>query len=241
MYKKINLLKCMSAILFFFILGLASISVAGNCGDCDEPPTIPGNACKCDGTKPTINATFAEGMDTIDSSNPVTLSASGGCPPYIWSVTGTGYDLSDNGNGTKKLSVVSGTCIKNVTGNYDIYATVTVTDKCDLSNEVQVRHTSGTWVSKGTGKGVLVSCTYNRYIWKRASEFIIGHQRWLFTNHPWHFNRACTESYWEVASGTPVEPSVSPIEAHKLYSDCDCGGNSVGHSNSYSYYEWECP
>jgi hypothetical protein len=240
MYKKINLLKCMSAILFFFILGLASFSVAGNCGDCDEPPTVPGNACKCDGTKPTINATFAEGMDTIDSINPVTLSASGGCPPYTWSLSGSGYSLVNNENGTMKLSVISGIC----GDNYDIYCSVTVTDTCGNSVSATIRNTSGRWISKGSGSSNVftISCNYNRYYLHAIPQLIIGNQRWTFGLISYHWETgSCDPTWTNILSGSPVSPPISPKEAHDRSSCTFNGsGHDVGFAYNYYYYEWGC-
>lgn len=131
--------------------------MAGDCGDCKNPPTFPGNAsrCQCEAV-PTIVATFTGGMDTIDSSHPVTLSANGGCPPYTWSTLSKGYSLIDNRDRTMTLSVISGTC----SVNYDISATIIVKDSCQVtprSATIKIRNTAGMW------KTLANDCYDNRF------------------------------------------------------------------------------
>jgi hypothetical protein len=151
MYKRTNFLKCLSFNLFFFILGFTSISSAGgDCSDCNTPPTSPGNACRCN-IAPTISVTYSPNMDTIDSANPVTLSASGGCPPYTWTVS-SNYHLSNNetqnDNDQITLTATPGSCTSS-----NIVCTVTVTDSCSndpKSFTINIRNAAGHWSGFGT-------------------------------------------------------------------------------------------
>lgn len=146
---------------------MAWIAIAGDCSDCNNAPSFPGNATRCKGdSNPIINVTFAQGMDTIDSSHPVTLSASEGCPPYTWSTASKGYSLIDNKNGTMALSVINGVCGI----SYDVYCTVTVTDACGIANVAYIRNASGHWVSdlgggaSGCGSGYSARYSHSFYL-----------------------------------------------------------------------------
>jgi hypothetical protein len=151
---------CMLIILFVFCLSIRGIALAA-CDNPDGPgtspspgaggpgvPTSPGNAIAPPGwkdNKPIIVATYAPttnaDKETIDPTRPVILSVTGGCSPYTWSTSSTGYHLTDNEDGTKTLSVVSGTCGT----DYDVFATVTVTSACGVPYTTQIRNTSGHW------------------------------------------------------------------------------------------------
>lgn len=158
---KTNIFRtCMVTILFALCFNLISVTMAAaGCGDCNNPPTTSGDAeypcCwQTKDAKPTIVATYSEGMDTIDSEHSVTLSINGSCPPYTWTMTSAGYSLTDNDDGKKTLSVVSGTCGT----SFDIYATVTVTNACGTTT-IDIRHAGGYWVGV-TSSG---SLDYKKY------------------------------------------------------------------------------
>jgi hypothetical protein len=147
MYEKINLLKCMSAILFFFILGLASISAAGDCGNCNPPPTSAGNAYRCDENKPTIISSSG----TVSPGGSITLWVnSGGLAnaPYSWSTSNGKYTLNKNStNGdleTVTLTAASGSC-GSVYNNSNIVCTVTVVDHCGNQSTLKIRNSNGHW------------------------------------------------------------------------------------------------
>jgi hypothetical protein len=249
MYEKINLLKCMSAILFFFILGLASICAAGDCGDCEEPPTFPGNASRCDGTKPTINVTFTEGMDTIDSSNPVILSANGGCPPYEWSTISKGYILTNNEDGSVTLSVISGACGT----DYDVNASLTVINGGDPAGSTikEIRNTAGKWVyhgyawskngnCSGYNSAPLITCPNTLY------EKIDGIYKWIANTFICESTCSkCTSTWFPGGASGWVEPPFGPCDLAGE-SNCPCIGNDLygnacsAHARYCSFFIWEC-
>jgi hypothetical protein len=183
MYEKINLLKCVSAILFFFILGLASISAAGDCGDCKEPPTFPGNASRCQcAAVPTIVAKYADtsnaDKETIGPGRPVTLSANGGCPPYTWSTSSAGYSLStDKTYNDGDTVTLTNTSTTSCGSTYNIVATVTVTDSCPTpkSNTIEIRNAQGRWGSSISVCGYAGGDRYTHIVGSR------NYRVWIYT------------------------------------------------------------
>jgi hypothetical protein len=105
---------------------------------------------------PSLLTVYAS-SEEISPSNAVYLRAAWGCPPYQWSVSGTGYSLSKTTtNGELDytvLSVVGGTCGQ----QYAPYVTATVTDSCEGEDSTVIRNTGGAWINKG---GPYVRCSY---------------------------------------------------------------------------------
>ena len=133
-------------------------------------PTPPGNSdysqindtSTCPGANPTIYASSA----TIDPSGTITLYVdSGGLarPNYSWSVSGVGYSL-DKSITSNDLEVVTLTAPPN-TGtcgtDYDIVATITVTDNCGTEVSVSIRNTAGGW---GSASFVCGSSTFLSWV-----------------------------------------------------------------------------
>jgi hypothetical protein len=265
MSRKITL--HISMLIFLSVLSLNPPLAAIAAEDCQcekSAPSSPGNVsypegweCECTGAKPIIVATYSEGMDTIDSGRPVTLSVdtiSLSCPPYTWSTDSTGYSLTDNGNGIVTLSVISGTCGE----DFDIVATVTVEDGCDPpeSNTIEIRHTAGEWKLKKTGSNGANSfyicgegdnnCTNG------TVEYIKGYKKWgvVFSSNcirnqrvtgiPGLYNKWTTldedEEYppcggpWNCSQ---EQGSCGYHEGERLY--CYCKARYC------YYYEWGCP
>jgi len=191
---------CFMMILFVILLNFKGIVLAGDCKDCQEEtggattPTSAGNAiiqpgwnCNCIGAKPTIIAS----SETIVKGGSITLSVTGGCPPYTWSTSSKGYSLTYNKDGTVTLSCTTGTCGT----NYDVYATIKVTDNCGQPADIVIRNTAGTWSSAITywsiqnpndtgGCGsVNCGCGYT-HDWINCSGaacaevYTVGHERW---------------------------------------------------------------
>lgn len=152
---KITNLTMWRVFIILFVLYLNSISVvmAVDCGDCDPPPTYPGNAsrCQCE-TVPTIVATFTGGIDTIDSTHPVTLKANGGCPPYKWTTSSSNYSLNNSGKTENDfdpitLTASSGSC-GTTFNDSNVVCSVTVMDSSAItpkSATITIRNTVGYW------------------------------------------------------------------------------------------------
>jgi len=147
MAKKIIQIGCMLIIPIVLFLNPVWKVIAGDCGDCNYPPTFPGNAILCTEEVPNLVVTYAPGMATIDSSHPVALSATGGSPPYTWSTSSLGYNL-DKTLTTNDLEILTLSCLSGTCGTtYKVVATVTVTDICGKTSTVEIRNSSGKWAN----------------------------------------------------------------------------------------------
>jgi len=131
----------------FFFMYLSNISVAGD--SCFQGfSTIPGSvkyALKWDPDNP----------DEIDRNSDVEMNVIGGIPPYTWSVSGNGFNLSQS-----QSNSVSNTL--NADGTACGATTITVTDYDGTSVIGYVRCTAGQWTLQDTscglsGAGTLVS------------------------------------------------------------------------------------
>lgn len=115
-------------------------------GCCDTPETyIP----------PSISA-----ADTIAPGGSITITAVTGCPPFTFTVSGTGYTITPISDTTATLTSASGTCGINYARN----AVVTATDLCGSAPTKAVRSTGGAWElcysgSTGACEAVLCACS----------------------------------------------------------------------------------
>jgi hypothetical protein len=145
-------LVSLSSILF---INLGNKSTAQECNDCTPIPTPPGDSdyskinCNCTGAIPTIKASASE----ITSGGSITLWVDSGgkaCPDFTWSVSSAKYSLNksktNNDLETVTMTAASGTCSTTGYNNSNIYVTVTVTDSCRNTNQIEIRNTAGDWV-----------------------------------------------------------------------------------------------
>ncbi len=147
MLKAEKLILCLAVLQFVFCLGLSGIAAAesGICafptlsGDWEYPPDWP--------TGLVIDADF----DTVDRNDYVEVwvdSGSLGCPPYNWSVAGTGFHFYDvNGPTTATTDNNSETLQLWADDTASGSATITVTDGCGGNEIASVREPNhGKWV-----------------------------------------------------------------------------------------------
>ena len=149
---------CLLLFLSTVCLEPARIAIAEDCQECDGKgtPTSVGNAeyspgweCECSDIIPTIYDNDED--DLIYSAGLVNLWVNSGvlaCPPYKWSVSGTGWSLNKNTT-NNDLEQVTLSLI-NTTGktcgvHYSVYATVRVTDNCGVTDDIVFRYSGGTW------------------------------------------------------------------------------------------------
>lgn len=97
--------------------------------------------------------------DTIAPGGDITVTIIGGCPPYTWQVSGTGYTFDDtvSSNLTNTLNCAAGDCGV----DYDPYASLTITDDCDTSVTAKILNTGGQWVTIEDTCGEEQSYTYS--------------------------------------------------------------------------------
>jgi len=129
-------------------------------------------SCVCEET-PNVAYDDANSDDTIDRNGTATIVVKDGCPPFSWSVSGTGFSIPASSEGrTNILSADDTAC-----GT----ATITVTDHCGDSCSGYVRGTEGQWVLKSIGTCVIsgvgtftgTTGTPERYCY----EYIVGNKK----------------------------------------------------------------
>jgi hypothetical protein len=165
MKKKITLilliLVALSSILF---INLGNKSTADECKDCDSKkplavPTPPGNAdytkinCNCSEATPTIKASAS----TIAPGGSITLWVDSGgkaCPDFTWSISSAKYTLNKSKTTadfeTVTMTAASGICSTTGYDNSNIYVTVTVMDRCEITNQIIILNTAGHWKNIGS-------------------------------------------------------------------------------------------
>lgn len=108
--------------------------------------------CDCDEAD-TFEVDEANSDETIAEGGTATVTVTGGCPHYTWSVSGTGYSIVPDGASNLMVATVtsaSGTCGT----HYGTYATVTITDACGTSVTWVIRNTTDTsWKTCSSGSG----------------------------------------------------------------------------------------
>jgi hypothetical protein len=94
--------------------------------------------CSCD--NPPVAFSIASYDSTIDPGGSAYVTVTGGCGPYSYSVSGTGYTASGTGTvGT--ISSASGACGT----DYTPTVTVTAKDVCGTEKTCVIRNTGGHW------------------------------------------------------------------------------------------------
>lgn len=95
---------------------------------------------------PIVSSTFSfdddSTADTIAQDDDIIIYTTGGCGPFSWTVSGSGFSLENNetegNNNTLYASESSGGC-----------ATITVTDESGQEISIGIRSTNGAWTSSG--------------------------------------------------------------------------------------------
>jgi hypothetical protein len=120
-------------------------SIAGTCDEMESSestPTFTGNHNYYENwsTSPELDPGIPE---EIAPNNSITLSVSGGCSPYTWSVSGQGFTLDE--------SITTGlTNTLNSNGTSCGSAEITVTDCVGNTTTKYIRGTEGQWVQIAT-------------------------------------------------------------------------------------------
>lgn len=184
--------------------------------------------------------------DTIAREASEIITVIGGCPPYIWAVSGTGFTMTD-------ATTTGLTNTLNADATACGTATITITDDCGTSLTEYVRCTTGQWINKSNecvlpGTGELISGT-----WPTTScvfQLISGNKRqtqsierniWDHGATPCDGNTTCNDIYeCATGDGTACLDCIAPATlcaCHALYYGgqdyCFCSSNT-------DYDEWEC-
>jgi hypothetical protein len=109
-----------------------------------EEPIHPPEDC-CATYSGTLSLDDDATPDTIVKGSNITVTISGGCPPYNWSTSSLGYTLNDSSTVglSNVLNSATGTCGVHFAPN----AEITVTDHCGQTINFTIRNTSGVWAN----------------------------------------------------------------------------------------------
>ncbi len=256
MLKQKIIKVCFFTVMIAFHLCLNSLLLAGDCADKDgitQTPTPPGNAEYTEDWRSQYRPTIYASDDEIDPEGTITLYADSGgtaCPPYSWSVSGTGYSLdkneTDNDLETVTLTAPASTGTCGV--DYDIVATVTVKDDCGETDEIEIKNTAGTWVRCYTISNMAIcSCPCESN--DEDGYFYIGNHR------IYHRARGCISSCLvEAHYCSDPDPGYTTVGTcsddgweytFDYYSSCDCSERCPTRCvnapwRAYIDY-WSCP
>ena len=149
-----KILKTVALVFIFsFILQPSTIVFANDCQS-DTPPisTVPGNRIIPPNWRDAYKPKIYSDNDEIARNNYVNVwvdSDGKACPPYSWSVSGTGFHFdSASGPTTATTNADLETLQLWADGTACGPATITVTDLCEGNDEEYVRCTNGRWVKK---------------------------------------------------------------------------------------------
>jgi hypothetical protein len=118
---------------------------------CKASYTIAACACNCD-SPPDGVLVFDDTntADTIVAGSSIEVYVTGGCPPFNFTTSTSGYSFSggtDTENRSATLLCASGTCGV----DYESHCDLTVTDACEVSVTAAIRNTGGVWTSTSLG------------------------------------------------------------------------------------------
>jgi hypothetical protein len=179
-----KILKTVALVFIFsFILQLSTIVFANDCQSNTPISTVPGNRVIPPNWRDAYKPKIYSDNDEIARNNYVHVwvdSDGKACPPYSWSVSGTGFHFdSASGPITATTNVDLETLQLWADGTACGPATITVTDLCEGNDEEYLRCTNGRWVKKNInicimkGAGTLVgSGSYYR-----DTELIVGYKK----------------------------------------------------------------
>jgi hypothetical protein len=215
----------------------------------------------CTTTPPPSAVTVDEGSTptTIAAGNHAHIYITGGCAPYTYSVSGTGYTWASSGldtltsnNLNEQLNCAAGTCGT----EYGVSCTVTVTDACSTNDSFILRNTAGTWALHETGYAAAgcIPCGEACGTTSSTEDIISGVGKWVIAGDIAYATAvppfpACSDDKWYLGGGGAVShpPSCGNPSA------CALGGGTVDCSytvppearscwaTGYTYYVWSCP
>jgi hypothetical protein len=194
--------------------------------------------CAC---PPATAFTFddASTADTIARSASITIYCLGGCSPYTWSVTGTGFSIPATTTVSSNSLSADGTACGT--------ATITATDYCGTALTIEIRCTTGSWQDAAvgcqlSGAGTLtnnnwpVSLTYQRIVGKIKQEHLY-HNCGGSANCTSNPGSDCTT--WGLCVGDDCTVCLTTSMWVNGICKCDAGGSCV-HTASLDWWTWKC-
>lgn len=214
--------------------------------------TVKLECCSCDTDVNPFTIDDTSTPDTIAPGGSITVYVDGGCPPYDWSVAGTGYSFT---NATTEIkSNILNCAAANGGGcdaDYGPVATITVTDGCGttatsaLDND-KIRNTDAAWdpisdcdLHWGSGS------TCHNYDGVASTEVLGMYSWWYSITGVWQCYCNDTEGFeYSYTEDPAVTPDCETISASTgcFPSKCtDPGGcEEPPLRNKFRLQEWKC-
>ena len=134
-----------------YVITTVCYNAPGICKHCID--IMDTNCCKeCCPAETTFEFDDANTPDTIVAGDHISVYVSGGCPPFIFAVTGIGYTWHANGESSYETSgrIAQLDCADGECGvDYGAIAELTILDDCDTIVEATILNASGHWASHG--------------------------------------------------------------------------------------------
>jgi RHS repeat-associated protein len=223
-------------------MGLGMIEIdSGLDKEDDLGSTIPGSI------KYTLN--IYTSSDTVDRNNNVNVwvdSDGKACPPYSWSVSGTGFHFnSASGPTTATTNADLQTLQLWADGTACGPASITVTDDCDEVTSGVVRCLDASdWVLKEQCNSCYIDCsTYGCPTCTAPSDYIIGEKKWVFFGgvNSIDSDPDCPRT-WQGpgCSGSCSHPPTFCGNPYECAGGIPCYAGGSCLLVALRYYEWEC-
>jgi hypothetical protein len=239
---------CLFMGIISLIVCLHGFVLAEDCADkkdAMQTPTPPGNTEYTDKWRDQYGPTIYDddGDDMIGPGGSVSLwvdSRGLACPPYNWSTSSTGWSLSssetNNDLETVTLSLID-TTGKTCGTDFDVYATVTVTDDCGVTDDIIVRYSGGKWVVLCSNRVGGYFCGINKD--QCFHEYPDAQPIFYFG----HYRVACNISnYWRCSKSVliPYTATCGDYPPIVIENNGECPPE-YRYVSRYTYWEWSCP
>lgn len=175
---------------------------------------------------------------TIARNSSISVTATGGCPPYTWSVSGTGFTMASASTQAATNNLVAD-------GTACGIALITVTDKCGYSSSGIVQCLTGTWAGRDSCVATGASaCNIEGACNATTQEIRIGAELYKYTPvNPSECSYGTPSTNWSCTFENAPEPPWAPSNWPDI-GDCGC----IEHPdwNAWctvlisSSYEWIC-
>ncbi|MBW2044783.1 MAG: hypothetical protein JRI96_07830 [Deltaproteobacteria bacterium] len=186
---------------------------------------------------------YYDSCETIGRNDNCLVFVTGGTPPFIWSVEGTGFSL-DNSKTTERFNTLK------TDDSACGAATIKVIDSCGSEVTESVRCTEGSgWIYHGwdhAETGDCLKCGDTDHPVSR--EIIQGNERWVLQSRADHYHdqcsqAACTDNDWQYKNW-PLPPCGTPWECwdrpNHICPDCGFDPPHYNFYDRYNYYTWGC-
>lgn len=226
-------------------------------GSCKKSILVNCEECECIGSDPDVYSTDEE-VARLGTENMWVDSGGLACPPFTWTVSGTGFSLSKaTTDSDMEINVLS------ADGTACGSATITVTDACGRTAIGYVRCTTGEWCYGSVASqdcpndGAWYYTILGKYLYriKLNTAFVSAPDcdpstvgSGMGPCHAWYINTGRGLSGWIPAlpiancqcNACPaVDPPATPCRWYSV-NDPACGNQPTSYADYYDISEWKC-